>query len=227
VPQIACGEENRLSIRLHGSKAGLEWYQQEPNTLIFKPAGAPWQYLRTGQRYMGDAAKASTRTPAGHPEGYLEAFANIYRGFIEDVSSQLEAAMRSSRRDFVMYVSSAAVGAGLSFGGVGTSRAYPLGWRRAFSSGPSRIRSRRTKHRRLRRSPASAIGSWNSTSCRSHPVTSRGVAPTLASSSSGAMYICNPSTIQGRSMRCMHWGCNTSSYDFRRCARLAPRIFPI
>ena len=112
-PQIACGEENRLSIRLYGSKAGLEWYQQEPNTLIFKPAGAPWRYLRTGQRYMGDAAKAVTQTPAGHPEGYLEAFANIYRGFIEDVSSQLEAAMRSSRRDFVMYVSSAAVGAGL------------------------------------------------------------------------------------------------------------------
>jgi predicted dehydrogenase len=83
--QIACGEENRLSIRLYGSKAGLEWHQQEPNTLIFKPAGEPWQYLRTGRRYMGDAAKAVTRTPAGHPEGYLEAFANIYRGFIEDV----------------------------------------------------------------------------------------------------------------------------------------------
>jgi predicted dehydrogenase len=83
--QVACGEENRLSIRLYGSKAGLEWHQQEPNTLIYKPAGKPWMYLRTGQHYLGEAAKAATRTPAGHPEGYFEAFGNIYRGFIEDL----------------------------------------------------------------------------------------------------------------------------------------------
>jgi predicted dehydrogenase len=83
--QIACGEANRLSIRLYGSKAGLEWHQQEPNTLLVKPAGEPWQYRQTGQRYMSEAARAVTRTPAGHPEGYLEAFANIYRGFTEDV----------------------------------------------------------------------------------------------------------------------------------------------
>jgi predicted dehydrogenase len=83
--QIACGEANRLSIRLYGSAAGLEWHQEEPNTLIFKPADEPWQYLRAGRRYMGEAATAMTRTPAGHPEGYLEAFANIYRGFTEDV----------------------------------------------------------------------------------------------------------------------------------------------
>jgi predicted dehydrogenase len=83
--QIACGEANRLSIRLYGSAAGLEWHQEEPNTLIFKPADEPWQYLRAGRRYMGEAAAAMTRTPAGHPEGYLEAFANIYRGFTEDV----------------------------------------------------------------------------------------------------------------------------------------------
>jgi predicted dehydrogenase len=84
--QIACGEANRLSIRLYGSAAGLEWHQEEPNTLIFKPADEPWRYLRTGRRYMGEAATAMTRTPAGHPEGYLEAFANIYRGFTEDVA---------------------------------------------------------------------------------------------------------------------------------------------
>jgi predicted dehydrogenase len=83
--QIACGEENRLSIRVYGSEAGLEWHQQEPNTLIYKAAGKPWAQLRTGQSYLSGPASAAARLPAGHPEGYLEAFANIYRGFIEDV----------------------------------------------------------------------------------------------------------------------------------------------
>jgi len=83
--QIACGEENRLSLRLYGSEAGLEWHQEEPNTLWHKHAGRPWARLRTGQSYMGAAAKAATRTPAGHPEGYLEAFANLYRSFMQDV----------------------------------------------------------------------------------------------------------------------------------------------
>src|SRR5579872_5416085 len=49
--QIACGEDNDLNIRLYGSKAGLEWRQQAPNTLVFKPAGAPWQYLRAAHGY--------------------------------------------------------------------------------------------------------------------------------------------------------------------------------
>src|SRR3989440_1926135 len=83
--QVACGDENRLSIRVYGSQAGLEWHQQNPNTLIYKRAGSPWERLRTGQSYLSSSAKAVTRMPAGHPEGYLEAFANIYRGFIEDV----------------------------------------------------------------------------------------------------------------------------------------------
>jgi predicted dehydrogenase len=83
--QVACGEENRLSIRVYGSRAGLEWHQQEPNTLIYKVAGRPWELLRTGQSYMDAAAKAATRMPAGHPEGYIEAFASLYRGFMHDV----------------------------------------------------------------------------------------------------------------------------------------------
>lgn len=83
--QIACGEENRLSLRVYGTRAALEWHQQEPNTLIFKRAGRPWELLRTGHGYLGAPAQAAARTPAGHPEGYLEAFANIYRAFIEDV----------------------------------------------------------------------------------------------------------------------------------------------
>jgi predicted dehydrogenase len=83
--QIACGEDNRLSLRIYGSKGGLEWQQQEPNTLIFKPAGRPWELLRAGHGYLSASARAASRTPPGHPEGYLEAFANIYRGFIADV----------------------------------------------------------------------------------------------------------------------------------------------
>jgi predicted dehydrogenase len=83
--QVACGEENRLSLRVYGSQAGLEWHQEEPNTLLFKVAGRPWERLRTGHSYLGAAARAATRVPPGHPEGYLEAFANLYRGFIADV----------------------------------------------------------------------------------------------------------------------------------------------
>jgi predicted dehydrogenase len=83
--QVASGEENRLSLRIYGEQAGLEWNQDEPNTLILKVAGRPWQRLRTGHAYLGEAAKAAARLPPGHPEGYLEAFANIYRAFFADV----------------------------------------------------------------------------------------------------------------------------------------------
>ena len=83
--QVACGEENNLAIRIYGSRAGLEWHQQEPNTLLHKPAGEPWRLLRSAHGYLDAGARSSTRTPAGHPEGYLEAFANIYRAFIADV----------------------------------------------------------------------------------------------------------------------------------------------
>jgi predicted dehydrogenase len=83
--QIACGDENRLALRLYGSRAGLEWQQQEPNTLILKPAGAPWSLLRVGHGYLSEAARAAARLPPGHPEGYLEAFANVYRAFMSDV----------------------------------------------------------------------------------------------------------------------------------------------
>jgi predicted dehydrogenase len=83
--QVACGEENNLSIRVYGEMAGLEWRQEEPNSLIYKPSDQPWQRLRAGNGYMSDAARAASRIPAGHPEGYFEAFAVIYREFIADV----------------------------------------------------------------------------------------------------------------------------------------------
>jgi predicted dehydrogenase len=85
ISQVACGEENNLTLRIYGEHAGLEWRQQEPNTLIYKPAGQPWQLLRTGHGYLGGGAQAATRLPAGHPEGYFEALAVIYRDFIADV----------------------------------------------------------------------------------------------------------------------------------------------
>ena len=83
--QIAAGEENALSIRIYGTKAGLEWHQMEPNTLIFMQPGQPRQLLRTNMPYMSDESRTLTHVPAGHPEGYLEAFANIYRLAIADI----------------------------------------------------------------------------------------------------------------------------------------------
>ncbi|MFL5702192.1 MAG: Gfo/Idh/MocA family protein [Ktedonobacteraceae bacterium] len=83
--QVAAGEENALSIRIYGSKAALEWHQMEPNTLIFKAPNQPGQMLRTGLPYMSEEAKQLTRLPAGHPEGFYEAFANIYKLVIADI----------------------------------------------------------------------------------------------------------------------------------------------
>jgi predicted dehydrogenase len=83
--QIACGEDNNLTLRLYGDKAGLEWQQQDPNSLIYKPAGKPWQALHTGSGYLTEPARAASRIPPGHPEGFLEALAVIYRNFIADI----------------------------------------------------------------------------------------------------------------------------------------------
>ncbi|TDS11674.1 putative dehydrogenase [Sphingobacterium paludis] len=79
--QVAAGEENALKLRVYGEHGGMEWNQQEPNTLLVKWLDAPAQIYRAGQAYLTDAAKHNVRLPAGHPEGYIEAFANIYRNF--------------------------------------------------------------------------------------------------------------------------------------------------
>ena len=83
--QIAAGEENNLKLRVYGEKEGLEWLQTEPNTLLYKPLDGPAQVVRAGSGYLSNAANAYIRTPAGHPEGYIEAFANIYRAFTSAV----------------------------------------------------------------------------------------------------------------------------------------------
>jgi predicted dehydrogenase len=81
--QICAGEENALKIRLYGDKGGLEWQQMEPNTIVLRPHGAPVKVLRAGrgQPGLGIEALRRCRLPAGHPEGYLEAMANLYSDF--------------------------------------------------------------------------------------------------------------------------------------------------
>jgi predicted dehydrogenase len=76
--QISCGEENNLNIRVYGTKGSLAWRQEHPNELKFIPKNEPAKILRRGNNYAGDAAKKFTRLPAGHPEAFIEAFANLY-----------------------------------------------------------------------------------------------------------------------------------------------------
>ena len=88
--QIAAGEENGLNIRLWGETGGIEWHQMEPNTLIVKEHDAPSKLFRTGVGGdLTEAAQRAQRIPAGHPEGYLEAFANIYRNFADTVRARM------------------------------------------------------------------------------------------------------------------------------------------
>ena len=87
--QVAAGEENNLRIRIYCEKGGIEWAQQEPNTLIIKYLDRPAEIVRTGGGYMSPVAKHNTRTPGGHPEGYIEAFANIYRNFALTIRAKM------------------------------------------------------------------------------------------------------------------------------------------
>jgi len=77
--QISSGEENNLNIRVFGTKGSLQWFQENPNELIFKKADAPQQIHRRGNGYLSAATRGASRTPFAHPEGFIEAFANIYR----------------------------------------------------------------------------------------------------------------------------------------------------
>lgn len=79
--QTAAGEENNIKIRVYGEKGGLEWQQADANSLLLKWLDKPTEILRAGTGYVSTYAAHNSRTPAGHPEGYLEAFANLYRNF--------------------------------------------------------------------------------------------------------------------------------------------------
>lgn len=87
--QICAGEENNLRIRIYGEKGGLEWAQMEPNSLIVRWLDQPMQVLRTGVGDLYPEAQAAARIPAGHPEGYLEAFANIYKNVALCIQARL------------------------------------------------------------------------------------------------------------------------------------------
>ena len=88
--QIAAGEENNLRIRVYGTLGGLEWAQMHPNDLIVRWLDKPTQILRPGVGALYPSTQAATRMPSGHPEGYLEAFANIYKNFAACVQARLE-----------------------------------------------------------------------------------------------------------------------------------------
>ncbi len=91
--QIAAGEENALKIRVYGEKGGLEWAQHEPNTMLVKWLDQPTQIYRAGGNYadrLSSFAVHNARTPGGHPEGYLEAFANIYRNFALTLGAKID-----------------------------------------------------------------------------------------------------------------------------------------
>ena len=88
--QISVGEENNLSLRVYGELGGLEWHQREPNTMLVKWPDQPMQVYRTANGYLSAAAKAAGRTPPAHPEGYLEAFANIYKNFAAAIRARNE-----------------------------------------------------------------------------------------------------------------------------------------
>ncbi len=89
--QVAAGEENAIKLRVYGEKGGLEWSQQEPNTLIVKWLDKPAQIYRAGTNgFLSSYGLHNARTPAGHPEGYLEAFANLYRNFALTLSARID-----------------------------------------------------------------------------------------------------------------------------------------
>ena len=90
VSQIAAGEENGINIRVYGTKAGLEWQQEFPNWLYFKPPDGPMQVFKRGNDYVGEAAARSTHIPPGHPEAFFEAFANIFMNVTDTIRARLE-----------------------------------------------------------------------------------------------------------------------------------------
>ena len=88
--QIAAGEENALNIKVYGEEGGIEWHQMEPNTLWVKWLDKPVEKYRTGVGILSTSTQAHTRVPAGHPEGYLEAFANIYRNVAMCIRARIQ-----------------------------------------------------------------------------------------------------------------------------------------
>ncbi len=87
--QVSAGEENNLTIRVYGTKASLEWHQEHPNELVMKFPDQPRHVLRRGNPYLSKAAAANTRLPFGHPEAFIEAFANVYAAAAEAIADEI------------------------------------------------------------------------------------------------------------------------------------------
>ena len=99
--QISNGDENNLNIRVYGTKKSIEWHQEHPNELIVKDARAPREIYRRGNDYITGAAADNTRIPFGHPEGFIEAFANVYNSAMVAVKDEISGKYpRKSGYDF-------------------------------------------------------------------------------------------------------------------------------
>ena len=110
--QVAIGNENGLAIRVYGDRGGLEWHQSEPNELWYSQLGSPTQKLTRGGPGISVAAGQATRLPAGHPEGYLEAFAFIYKEVAAAIRASQNATDRNDESSFAMAIDGIA---GLNF----------------------------------------------------------------------------------------------------------------
>ena len=99
--QISAGDENNLNVRIYGTDASLEWHQEHPNELTMKFADAPRQIHRRGNSYNGTECAANTRLPFGHPEAFIEAFANVYLAAAEAIADEVSGTFpRSAGYDF-------------------------------------------------------------------------------------------------------------------------------
>ena len=98
--QVSAGEENPLTIRIYGEQAGLEWHQEEPNSLIVKWGAKHREVRRTGVGELSAASAAHTRLPPGHPEGFVEAFANLYRNYALALQARLAGEPAAPNLDF-------------------------------------------------------------------------------------------------------------------------------
>ncbi len=98
--QISNGDENNLNIRVYGTKASLEWYQEHPNELIVKAVNQPRQILRRGNSYLSPIAQKYSRTPFGHQEAFIEAFANVYLAAAEAIADEVSGRKLKKSYDF-------------------------------------------------------------------------------------------------------------------------------
>jgi predicted dehydrogenase len=101
ISQVATGEENGLTLRVYGSEGAILWAQENPNYLSVYRYGEPRQVLTRGQGYLSEPAKACTRIPTGHPEGYLEAFATVYCGVVRAIRKHIDGEpLKAEQYDF-------------------------------------------------------------------------------------------------------------------------------